>query len=191
MLRSRWLIYALLVLPAAGMGLALAAGGLGYDPLDRLIDLTGLTAALLLVAVLSLTPLARVFRGRRWVADLNRHRRAIGVSAFWYACGHLAAHLLYEGGLTWLTDSLDKPFIVAGLLAWAILLLLAVTSLRGWVRRLGARRWKALHRLTYLVAALVAYHLAVAGKGNLGLALALFGGLLAVQALRWWPREPV
>ncbi|MGJ3243440.1 MAG: ferric reductase-like transmembrane domain-containing protein [Opitutales bacterium] len=189
MLRSRWLIHAVLTAPAVGMAVALVLGRLGVDPLDRLIDLTGLTAAVLLVVVLSLTPLARGFRGQGWIADLNRHRRAFGVSAFWYASGHLLAHLLYEGGLAWLTDSLDKPFIVAGLVAWTILLVLSVTSLQVWVKRLGGRRWKSLHRLAYVAAALVAYHLAVAGKGNPGLALGLFGSLLIIQTLRWVPRR--
>ena len=140
------------------------------DPLKAILHHLGFVACLLLVAVLTFTPLRVLAPKSPVVQALNRHRRLVGVSAAVYAGLHLATHVIYEGG----TDpsaipaifrtALKKPFQLTGLIAFTILLILAITSLHVFVRWLGGKRWKNLHRLAYVAAALVAYHQAAARK---------------------------
>lgn len=127
------------------------------DPVEYALNFTGFVAILWLVGVLALTPL-RLLIPRPATRDLNRHRRLVGVTAWGWGTAHVAFYLLYAGGWSVVLDNLGKPFIVVGLVGWLILLILAVTSLRSWVRRLGGKRWKRLHRLVYPAALLLLYH---------------------------------
>ena len=115
---------------------------------------------------------------------MNRHRRAIGVSACVYGLLHLTAHVLYEGGWDGLLRSLSKPFIWYGLAGLSILVVLAATSNQFSIRKLGGRNWKRLHRLAYLAAALLVYHQAIAGKGHWHVARWLLFPLAALQLAR-------
>lgn len=140
------------------------------DPLKFVLHHLGFVACLLLATVLTFTPLRVLWPKSEIVQALNRHRRLVGVSAFFYALLHLATHVIYEGGtdVSFIPDifrtALEKPFQLTGLIAFTILLVLAVTSLHVFVRWLGGKKWKLLHRLTYLAAALAAYHQAAARK---------------------------
>jgi sulfoxide reductase heme-binding subunit YedZ len=122
----------------------------------------------LLAVVLTFTPLRVLFPKWGISQALNRHRRLVGVSAFVYATLHVTAHVLYEGGFGVIGETfntaLKKPFQLTGLIAFTILFILAVTSLHAFVRWLGGKRWKNLHRLVYLAAGLVVYHQAAARK---------------------------
>jgi len=144
------------------------------DPLKYVLHHLGFTACLLLVTVLTFTPLRVLAPKSPLVQALNRHRRLVGVSAFFYGALHFTTHLVYEGGTigldlfntipATLRTDVKKPFLLTGLLALSILLVLAVTSLHALVRWLGGRRWKNLHRLAYVAAGLIAYHQAAARK---------------------------
>jgi methionine sulfoxide reductase heme-binding subunit len=160
------------------------AGTLGANPLEALLHRSGEIAIWTLGAVLSLTPLRVLFPGSQIVAALNRHRRAIGVSACVYGLLHLAAHILYEGGWDGLLRSLSKSFIWYGLAGLSILVVLAATSNQFSIRKLGGRNWKRLHRLAYLAAALLLYHQAIAGKGHRQIARWLLFPLAALQLAR-------
>jgi sulfoxide reductase heme-binding subunit YedZ len=160
------------------------AGTLGANPLEALLHRSGEIAIWTLGAVLSLTPLRVLFPGSQIVAALNRHRRAIGVSACVYGLLHLTAHILYEGGWDGLLRSLSKPFIWYGLAGLSILVVLAATSNQFSIRKLGGRNWKRLHRLAYLAAALLLYHQAIAGKGHWHVARWLLFPLAALQLAR-------
>jgi sulfoxide reductase heme-binding subunit YedZ len=173
LLRSKAVIWTLLVLPGLWPLWPLLVRqdpSAGADPLKFLLHHFGFVACVLLAVVLAFTPLRVLFP--RWgvALALNRHRRLVGVASFAYALLHLVAHLLHEGGadparLPGIFGTvLEKPFQLAGLVAFTILLVLAVTSPHAALRRLGARRWKLLHRLVYLAAALAAYHQAAARK---------------------------
>ena len=158
------------------------AGTLGANPLETLLHRSGEIAIWTLGAVLSLTPLRVLFPRSQIVAALNRHRRAIGVSACVYGLLHFAANILYEGGWDGLMRSLSKPFIWYGLVGLSILVILAATSNQFSIRKLGGRNWKRLHRLAYIAAALVIYHQAIAGKGHWHIARWLLFPLAALQA---------
>lgn len=151
------------------------------DPLEYVLHHLGFLACLLLVAVLALTPLRVLFPRSRIALALNRHRRLIGVSAFTYALLHFIVHLVYEGGLAILASDITKPFLVTGMIALAILFVLAVTSLHVAVRWLGARRWKTLHRTAYVAAALAAYHQAAAEKTFPMQVVWIFGPLVLLE----------
>ena len=160
------------------------AGTLGANPLEALLHRSGEIAIWTLGAVLSLTPLRVLFPGSQIVAALNRHRRAIGVSACVYGLLHFTAHVLYEGGWEGLQRSLSKPFIWYGLVGLSILVILAATSNQFSIRKLGGRNWKGLHRLAYIAAALLIYHQAIAGKGHWQIARWLLFPLAALQVAR-------
>ena len=140
------------------------------DPLKFVLHHLGFVACLLLAIVLTFTPLRVLFPKWDVALALNRHRRLVGVSAFAYALLHFAVHVFYQydgtydGTMTQLGKELQKPFQLTGLVALTILLVLAITSVNAAVRWLGGRKWKNLHRLAYLAAALVAYHQAAARK---------------------------
>ena len=120
--------------------------------------------------VLAFTPLRVLFPKWGVALALNRHRRLVGVSVFVYGALHFITHLVYEGG----TDpsalpaifqtAVKKNFQLTGLITLAILLVLAITSLNVFIRWLGGKNWKWLHRLTYVAAGLAAYHQAAARK---------------------------
>lgn len=146
----------------------------------------GLVACLTLVAVLTFTPLRVVFPKSTLALALNRHRRLVGVTAFFYALLHVAFHFNYEAGFDSFGRNIVKPFILSGVVAFVILLLLAATSPAAAVRALGGRRWKALHRLVYVAAALVAYHQAAASKVFPPQVLWIFVPLILLEAMRVW-----
>ena len=167
----------LLVIPAL-------TGDLGANPLEKLLHQSGEIAIWTLGAVLALSPLRVLFPRSRVVVALNRHRRAVGVSACVYGLLHFGFHVLYEGGLDGLARSLSKPFIWFGVAGLSIVVALALTSNNWSIRTLGGRNWKLLHRLAYFAAALLVYHQSVAGKGHWHIARWLLFPLLALQAAR-------
>jgi sulfoxide reductase heme-binding subunit YedZ len=160
------------------------------DPLKFLLHHLGFVACVLLAIVLTFTPLRVLFPKSPVVQALNRHRRLVGVSSAVYALLHFSVHLLYEGGSdpaqlpAILHTAIRKPFQLTGLIALVILSILAITSLHAAVRWLGGRNWKRLHRLTYVAAALVAYHQAAARKIFPVQVLWIFLPLLAMEAAR-------
>ncbi len=159
-------------------------GGLGANPIEKLLHQSGEIAIWTLGAVLVLSPLRVLFPNSRVVAALNRHRRAIGVTACIYGLLHFSFHVLYEGGWDGLVRSLSKPFIWFGLGGLSILVVLALTSNRLSIRALGGRNWKRLHRLAYIAAALLIYHQAIAGKGHWHITRWLLFPLAALQLAR-------
>jgi len=165
------------------------------DPLKLILHHLGFVACLLLATVLTFTPLRVLWPKSGIVQALNRHRRLVGVSAFAYAAIHYSVHLLYEGGVEFLPITLkadlSKPFLVTGMSALTILLGLSITSLHAAVRWLGGKRWKQLHRLAYVAAALVAYHQAAARKVFPMQVIYIFGPLVVLEILRIYnPRGP-
>ena len=111
---------------------------------------------MLLVLSLACTPLNRLL-GWRWTVPL---RRPLGLWAFFYVTLHLLTFVVVDygldAGLIWQAVA-EKRFVLAGFAAFLLLLPLALTSTRGWMRRLG-RNWTRLHRLIYLALPLAVLH---------------------------------
>ncbi len=149
-------VFAVCLLPLAILAWQLYAGLLGANPIDEVADSTGEWALRFLLIALTATPLKRLF-GWTWTI---RIRRMLGLYAFFYASLHLFTYLLldqfFDWGEIWL-DILDRPFITVGMLAFVLLLPLAITSNKSMMRRLG-RNWKRLHRLAYIIPALGVLH---------------------------------
>jgi sulfoxide reductase heme-binding subunit YedZ len=152
------------------------------DPVNFLTHFTGDWALWMLLACLAITPLRRLSINLNWLVKL---RRMVGLYAFFYATLHLLIYVLLFSGfdmsaaiagvraghlmepwrqlmLVWpsmLDDLAKRKFIQVGLLAWVILMVLAVTSPQRVLRWMGGKNWQRLHRLIYLagVAAVVHY----------------------------------
>lgn len=163
--------------PGAWLAAQALQGGLGANPIEAATRFTGEWALRLLLATLALTPL------RRWLGwhGAVAWRRTLGLAAFGYAAAHLAIWVVLDHGLDGAAiaeDVLERPFVTAGMAAFALLLPLALTSSRGWMRRLG-RRWVQLHRLVYVAAGLAVLHFLWLVKADLRPPLA-YGSILAV-----------
>jgi methionine sulfoxide reductase heme-binding subunit len=131
--------------------------GLGADAGERLVHYLGEWALIMLLTAYSVSPLRRI-TGSRAVA---RSRRMVGLFAFAYVCLHMLSYLTFYLGFSWaalLEDVFERPYITVGMLALLALSIMALTSTRGWQRRLG-RGWGRLHKLIYPVLALALVHL--------------------------------
>ncbi|BCD84790.1 protein-methionine-sulfoxide reductase heme-binding subunit MsrQ [Pseudomonas solani] len=130
---------------------------LGPDPGKTLVDRLGLGALWLLLITLGMTPLQKLTGWGGWIAV----RRQLGLWCFAYVVFHISAYAVFLLGLDLgqLAKDLSKrPYIIVGALAFFMLLVLAVTSNRYSIRKLG-RRWKQLHRLVYLILGLALLHM--------------------------------
>lgn len=153
---ARAAVFLACLLPLLLLLLDAVRGNLTANPIENLTHRTGWWALTLLIATLAITPLRRL-TGWNGVIKL---RRMIGLFAFFYATLHVAIYFGLDQLLSFryiTEDILQRPYITVGFLAWLLLIPLAVTSTRGWIRRLG-RRWQRLHRLVYLSAALAILH---------------------------------
>jgi len=181
-------LFVLCTLPIAWL-LARAFGlgglGLGANPIDELTDRLGEWGLRLLLATLCVTPLAVTLR-KPWIMGL---RRMLGLFAFTYLALHFLTWLVLD---QWIdlpaiaTDVVKRPYITAGFTAFVLLVPLAVTSTRGWMRRLGAR-WHRLHRLIYPAAVLGCTHFWWQVKADWrepAVYAALLAGLLGWRLLR-------
>ena len=162
-------IVLLFLLPLCWMVISLFLGRYFPDPGKALMNLSGIWASVFIVAVLSLTPIAKVKTFR----VISRYRRFVGLAAFFYSLFHLLVYLVLFAGLSvsWiLSDLVQKPYIYAGVAATVILFLLAITSTKKMMKRLG-KKWKKLHQLVYLAAASVVAHLWLQVKSDIELAV--------------------
>lgn len=130
---------------------------LGPDPGKTLVDRLGLGALWLLLITLGMTPLQKLTGWGGWIAV----RRQLGLWCFTYVVLHISTYAVFLLGLDLgqLAKDLSKrPYIIVGALAFLMLLVLAATSNRPSIQRLG-RRWKQLHRLVYLILGLALLHM--------------------------------
>ena len=181
-------LFVLCALPIAWL-LARAFGlgglGLGANPIDELTDRLGEWGLRLLLATLCVTPLAVTLR-KPWIMGL---RRMLGLFAFTYLALHFLTWLVLDQWIDLpaiVADVVKRPYITAGFTAFVLLVPLAVTSTRGWMRRLGAR-WHRLHRLIYPAAVLGCTHFWWQVKADWrepAVYAALLAGLLGWRLLR-------
>jgi methionine sulfoxide reductase heme-binding subunit len=186
-------VFAAALAPAAWLASGAVRGTLGANPLEAVTHGTGDWALRFLLLTLALTPL-RAATGWNW---LVRFRRMAGLFAFFYASLHLVTYLWFDKFFDWsaiVADVPRRPFITVGFTAFVALVPLALTSTTGMIRRLGGRRWQALHRLVYLAAAAAVVHFWWLVKADLSrprtyglILLALFSVRAAVA---WSRRRP-
>ncbi|MGB6241730.1 MAG: protein-methionine-sulfoxide reductase heme-binding subunit MsrQ [Castellaniella sp.] len=188
---DRWLgicIHGLGLFPLLRWGVLGAVQGLGVNPQEFLTRSSGIWALALLWIVLCVTPLRRLAGWGRLV----KHRRALGLYAFFYTVLHVIAWAIWDRGgvpaAMW-ADIWQRDFIGVGTVAVLLLAPLALTSTQGWMRRLG-RGWKRLHWLIYPAAVLSVLHFEWmrAGKNDFlepRLYAVLLTVLLGVRVF-WW-----
>ena len=164
--------------------------GLGPDPTGNIEFSTGLAALRLLVISLAITPLRKLSPR---LSFLIKFRRLLGLFAFFYASIHLIAYIgLYASfdPNTILQDVAKRRFITVGVLAWLLLIPLALTSTTGAIKRLGGKRWNQLHKLVYVAVCLGLLHYWWQVKAGvttpLGITLVMVALFIARPVLNWW-----
>ena len=169
------------LMPFAWLVYAASTGGLGPDPAEAVMHVTGEWSLRLLALCLLMTPL------RRWTGHglPLKVRRMLGLYAFFYASVHLVAFMqLFIGwtGERLLEELAERPYIAVGFSAWLLMLPLALTSTRAMQRRLS-RNWVRLHRLVYPAAIFACLHLLWQARSDIG--EALFYALVFALLLGW------
>jgi methionine sulfoxide reductase heme-binding subunit len=146
----------LCALPFVWLVFRTLTGRLGINPVEDLTLTTGIWALRFLVATLLVTPVRRLTGWNRII----QYRRMLGLFAFFYAAVHFAIYVGVDQFFAFgfiLKDIAKRPFITMGFLAFVLMVPLAITSTKGWIRRLG-KRWQMLHRLIYISAVCAAVH---------------------------------
>lgn len=141
--------------------LAYLVGGLfswslGPNPVEVITHQTGEWALRFLVASLMISPLRKLFH---W-SSLIRLRRLLGLWSFTYVLLHFLTLIVFDHFFSWqsiLADIVERPYITVGFAAFVLMLPLAITSLKFFIKKLG-KNWVRLHQLVYGVAVLAVIH---------------------------------
>ncbi len=176
----RWVrpaLWVLVLLPVPMLVTQLLLDQLGADPIDKLERQTGLWTLRFLAASLAVTPLMRL-TGWGW---LVAQRRFLGLAAFFWALTHLSVYTVLDWFFDWheiWKDIAEHLYITLGMLAFVLMIPLALTSTKASIRRLGAVRWNRLHTLVYGSAIAACFHYAWAVKKDIALPI-LYGVIIA------------
>lgn len=180
--------------PLAKLLYQAATGTLGPDPTHTVTFATGDATIWILILSLAISPLRRLIPQLSW---LIRFRRLVGLFAFFYATLHLLTYVglyaYFNPGVI-VSDIAKHRYVLVGMSAWFLLLLLASTSTTWSIRKLGGKRWQVLHRLVYAAAVLGILHFWWQVKPGvlkpLDLTVLLGVLLTARPALNWLQRRP-
>jgi sulfoxide reductase heme-binding subunit YedZ len=184
------LVWIACLYPVAILTFGAVTNNLGPDPTGNIEFTTGLAALRLLVLSLAITPLRQLWSRLSW---LIKFRRLLGLFAFFYASIHLLAYVglyAYFDPHTMILDIAKRRFITVGVLAWLLLVPLALTSTTGTIKRLGGKRWNQLHKLVYVSVCLGLLHYWWQVKAGvttpLGITVVMAVLFLARPTLSWW-----
>ena len=139
------------LVPLALMGWDWYYGKLGANPVEFLTRTTGMLTLVFLLIALAVTPL-RKLTSVQW---LIQFRRMLGLYAFFYGFLHLLTYIWFDRTFNikgTIEDIYARPFIAVGMFSFFLMIPLAITSTKGWIKRLGGKRWALLHKLTYVAA---------------------------------------
>jgi len=199
-LLSRWtkvLLFLVCLIPLMQLGWRAWKQDLTANPVEYITHDTGDWTIRFLLITLIITPLRMLLKE----PQLVRFRRMLGLFAFFYGFLHLTTWVVVDKFFDWNEmgkDIVKRPFITIGMAAFTMMIPLAVTSTAGWVRRLGYRRWQALHRLIYFsaLAGVIHYYWLVKSDVRLPLMYAaiwvvLMGYRLATRIGKGGARNPV
>jgi len=190
-LTSKWTKAALFAICLIPFGLLVWQAAFHADlianPAQFFEHATGDWTLRFLAITLAITPLRKILR----VPQLIRFRRMLGLFAFFYVCLHLASYLWIDKYFDWRgiwADLHKRTYIIVGFSAFVLLIPLALTSTAGWIRRLGGKRWRALHRAIYASAVLGVIHYWWLVKSDISKPVeyaVIVGGLLAWRIGAW------
>ncbi len=160
LLTSKWTkgaVFLVSSIPFLLLSWGLLRGDLGINPVETLQHTTGDWTLRFLIFTLAITPLRKTFK----LPELIRYRRMLGLFAFFYVVLHFLTYLGPDQSFNfsgmW-DDVAKRKFVTVGFAAFVLLTPLAATSTAGMIRRLGGKRWQALHRLIYICAILGVIH---------------------------------
>ena len=182
------IVFLLCLIPAANLALGWQNDALGANPIETITRASGEWTLRFLLISLAVTPLRR-YTGLHW---LIRLRRMLGLFVFAYATSHLLTYVWLDQFFDWRAiarDILDRPFITVGFSAFVLLIPLAATSNSFALRRLGGRRWQALHRSSYGIAVLGVVHFWWLVKADVFTPFIYAFVLAVLLGLRAWWRE--
>ena len=202
----RWVlkpaVFIAALVPFVRLAYGLYTGNVGADPLKEITNETGIWSLRLLCITLAVTPFRRL---TKWNAAI-RFRRMLGLFAFFYGTVHLLIFIVFDrlAGMGFPSlaavstyrelassiggEILKRPYITVGFTAWVCMLLLAATSTTGMIRRMGGKRWQALHRLIYAAAIAGVLHfwwLVKADVSEPELYAGIVGVLLLFRVVAW------
>ncbi len=192
---SKLFVTACVVTPLIVLGVDAWRGALGVNAVNYVIRTTGLLGLVFLVTSLAITPLRRL---TGW-GPLVAVRRNFGVAGAGYIFGHFLIFFVYDRALSitsTLEEIVERVYLWFGVASLLILIPLAITSTDRMLTRLGPKRWRRLHKLTYVAIAfgVVHFYLLVKADTTTPLVFAgVLGGLLAYRVVAWLvpPKRPV
>lgn len=161
--------------------------GLGANPIEKITHTTGDWTLWFLLTTLAITPARKLLH----LPSLIKFRRMFGLFAFFYGCLHFLTYIWLDKFFNlheMLADIAKRKFITIGLSALLLMVPLAITSTTGWIRRLGGKRWQALHRLIYFSAIAGVIHYLWLVKADIRKPIEdgiILGALLAYRVVIW------
>ncbi|ASF46681.1 sulfoxide reductase heme-binding subunit YedZ [Methylovulum psychrotolerans] len=186
-------LFLVALIPLARLIIGGLTDALGANPIEKITRSTGYWTLVLIMVTLAVTPL-RKLTGWHW---LTRTRRMLGLFAFFYACLHFLTYLVLDQFFDWdsiLKDIIKRPYITVGFPTFLLLIPLAVTSNNALIKKLGGKRWKALHRLIYVIGVGGVVHYWWLVKKDLTNPItfaAILAVLLGFRLVFWWRgRQP-
>lgn len=153
-LTSKWTKVVVFLVCLVPLGVLIGeafTGGLGANPTQFLEHATGDWTLRFVAITLSVTPLRKILK----LPQLIRFRRMFGLFAFFYGCLHFSVYLTFDQVFDFhgiVADVMKRKYITVGFTGFVLMIPLALTSTAGWIRRLGGKRWAALHRAIYVTA---------------------------------------
>lgn len=163
---------------------------LGANPVNFAILTTGILALIFLLLTLAVTPLRKI-TGLNWIIF---SRRTLGLYAFFYASLHFLIFFILDRGFSvsgTLSEMVKRKYLLVGITGLLVMLPLAVTSTNAMIKRLGGKRWRALHRLAYVatIAGVIHYYMQAKKDVRQPLAFAaVLAILLGYRLLEYWRR---
>jgi sulfoxide reductase heme-binding subunit YedZ len=184
MLSSKWskvAVFVLSIAPFLWIVLRAYQGKLTANPVEFLQHGTGDWTLRFLIFTLAITPLRKLLE----LPELIRFRRMLGLFAFFYACLHFLTYIgpdqSFDPSGMW-RDVAKRRFVTVGFTAFVLLIPLAITSTKGWIRRLGGKRWQMIHRAIYVAAVCGVIHYYWLVKSDVRKPL-FYGGLVGILLL--------
>ena len=184
-LLTKWakvLVFTLGLLPLVFLGFRALNGQLTANPVEFLQHFTGDWTLRFLIITLAITPLRKSLN----LPELIRFRRMLGLYAFFYVCLHFLTYIGPDQAFNlagmW-KDVEKRRYITVGFLGFLLLIPLAITSTKGWIRRLGGKRWQTLHRAVYIAAICGVIHYYWLVKSDVR--KPVFYGVLVAALLLW------
>jgi sulfoxide reductase heme-binding subunit YedZ len=180
---SKLLLFVNALVPLALMLWDVYRDRVGANPLEFVTRTTGMLTLVFLVLTLAVSPVRHVFK----LNYLGKFRRMLGLFAFFYGLLHLLTYVAFDRYFKIQSvpaDIASRPFIAVGMLAFFLMVPLAITSTNKMVKRVGGKRWRRLHRLVYVAAVTGVLHFWLLVKSDTRLPITFGFVLLLLLAHR-------